>query len=735
MGQFLTVEEIKSGTRAAPKTANFQVDSALLRELGERLVGQSHIALAELIKNSYDADATLCTVQFHDDKILVSDNGHGMREDEFLKFWMRIGTTNKQQTLVSKTLKRPITGSKGVGRLSAQFLAAEMTLTTSSEENSSVALIAEVDWDSAIAAHELTKAQAAYWTQDRSNSYAGQSRHGTTVAMKGLKQTWDESHFEALAAEIWMIQPPIPDQYSNVSKRIDDPNAFKVEVLDSAGEPIKSFEAQMQSAIENWIAIIEGSVERIDSVGQATVKIRFKDGTVYQETFSTPGFISDANWHIRIFNLAGKQPNGIPVQDARQYLAKFGGVGVYDAGFRLPYYGIKQDWLGLEYDHSHRKNRSSLLPSELHVHRALNDLPTQGRIFGFANVNTAQEATRASSENIASGEYLKIQVTRDRLVSNTAFRELQDAVRWSIDYYATRQRARVLQKSEVKRASESSMAKLSRIDEIVHSVKTELPDDVFEELDREFKDYSKSLQQEAKSRESEQVLLGPLATAGISALALEHEYKKEFLKAASLIKKLRKSANDPKIVLQLADDVETWLDRLTEIREIFAPLMNQSDREELSSFDAATVIRDVAVSIKPLIPTTTVEVICEKRVVLPLAAYAEWQAIFQNVFLNAANAMLDEQTSKIRVNIRAHNTGGVIKVSDAGTGVDLTTSQELFAPFKRQSTISEERSRLGLGGTGLGLTIVRMIAENRRCRVGFVDPESGFATTFQLSWS
>lgn len=43
---------------SAYRTVNFQADSALLRELGERLVGQPHIALAELIKNAYDADAT-----------------------------------------------------------------------------------------------------------------------------------------------------------------------------------------------------------------------------------------------------------------------------------------------------------------------------------------------------------------------------------------------------------------------------------------------------------------------------------------------------------------------------------------------------------------------------------------------------------------------------------------------------------------------------------------------------
>ena len=50
----------------APVT--FEADSALLRELGERLVGQPHIALAELIKNAYDADATECVVSITNDE-------------------------------------------------------------------------------------------------------------------------------------------------------------------------------------------------------------------------------------------------------------------------------------------------------------------------------------------------------------------------------------------------------------------------------------------------------------------------------------------------------------------------------------------------------------------------------------------------------------------------------------------------------------------------------------------
>ncbi len=41
---------------------HFTVDSALLSELGEKLVETVHIALLELVKNAYDADATCAIV-------------------------------------------------------------------------------------------------------------------------------------------------------------------------------------------------------------------------------------------------------------------------------------------------------------------------------------------------------------------------------------------------------------------------------------------------------------------------------------------------------------------------------------------------------------------------------------------------------------------------------------------------------------------------------------------------
>src|SRR5947208_9174277 len=89
-------------TKASPpepklESIRFSVDAALLRELGERLVGQPHIALAELIKNSYDADAHHSEIRFGDDEIVVTDDGDGMSTAAFRDFWMRVGSPHKQE--------------------------------------------------------------------------------------------------------------------------------------------------------------------------------------------------------------------------------------------------------------------------------------------------------------------------------------------------------------------------------------------------------------------------------------------------------------------------------------------------------------------------------------------------------------------------------------------------------------------------------------------------------------
>jgi HSP90 family molecular chaperone len=135
----------------------FKVDAALLRELGERLVGKPHVALAELIKNAYDADASLVELTIRPDQIVVADNGHGMDLTAFRDYWMRIGSPHKEKQRTSPG-GRSLTGQKGIGRLAVQFLGRKLDLVTKTAKGRT-ALLTGVDWDDAVKHDELTSVE------------------------------------------------------------------------------------------------------------------------------------------------------------------------------------------------------------------------------------------------------------------------------------------------------------------------------------------------------------------------------------------------------------------------------------------------------------------------------------------------------------------------------------------------------------------------------------------------
>lgn len=717
------------------RTTHFKADSALLRELGERLVGKPYIALAELIKNAYDADASRCVITLTRSRIEVADNGHGMTEKEFLDYWMTVGTRHKQHSETSRTLKRRVTGSKGVGRLSAQFLADKMQL-VSTAKGALKRLHAFVDWETAIDTGSLTEAEALYRMEDSDPAlYPLSSPCGTVAILHGLKQNWDSEEIKELGRQIWMLNSPVYLFGSNRRRR-GDPNDFRIVFKTDLPGIDEAFETQLSQALENYQAIVTGRIERDGQRNVSRITVSFDDD-VYSEQFDCPDYLREADWEIRIYNLAGRQAGGVSVYDMREYFEKYGGVTVFDKGFRLPYYGAENDWLDLEYDHSHRRNRSKLLPDYLHVARALNDLPTQGRIFGVVNVNTALENKLADRNRRSSGEFLKIQVSRDRLVANKAFSALKDAVRQSIDYYAALKRRREAEKVEVVRPSERPESKLRRLRKLVDDAISAYPEDeTIAAIEAELDDVDASLEKVRESDEASRVVLGPLASAGMAALAIEHETRKEMAAVRSKLHKLLEIAkvNDLPDLQDTATELSRWIDRLEATRNIFLPMMDAEDRERIEPLECEAVARTVVDNIRPLLGKIDISFEMQSGLHFPPAAYSEWNAILQNLLLNAANATLDAAIPRIKISSVLHNKYGYLYVWDNGVGIG-DNPDELFKPFKRKSNLSPERRELGMGGTGLGLTIVEMIAENRNCNVAFVDPDDDdWSTAFELSW-
>ena len=87
----------------------FEITPRVIAHLGEDLIKNENIALVELVKNSYDAQASFCEVEFTFEgeflsKITVTDDGTGMDLETIENVWLVIGTDNKKKQLQQKDI-------------------------------------------------------------------------------------------------------------------------------------------------------------------------------------------------------------------------------------------------------------------------------------------------------------------------------------------------------------------------------------------------------------------------------------------------------------------------------------------------------------------------------------------------------------------------------------------------------------------------------------------------------
>ncbi|ESY34697.1 hypothetical protein X747_29145 [Mesorhizobium sp. LNJC384A00] len=72
-------------SKLEPDVVRFTTDAAMVRRLGRELVAKQETALGELVKNAYDADATVCSVDLveHGEgnyAFEIVDDGSGMTQ-------------------------------------------------------------------------------------------------------------------------------------------------------------------------------------------------------------------------------------------------------------------------------------------------------------------------------------------------------------------------------------------------------------------------------------------------------------------------------------------------------------------------------------------------------------------------------------------------------------------------------------------------------------------------------
>ncbi len=166
-------------------------DPLTIKHLGVRMYSTLPPALAEIISNSYDADANNVTITLSEEngkpkEITVADDGKGLSLEEINSKFLVIGRNrrNEEGDILSTKFKRLPTGKKGLGKLALFGLAKTITILTkqNGKQNEFV-----LDWD------DLNTAQGKYLPKATRINEEIKEADGTVITLTNLKR---ESPFD-----------------------------------------------------------------------------------------------------------------------------------------------------------------------------------------------------------------------------------------------------------------------------------------------------------------------------------------------------------------------------------------------------------------------------------------------------------------------------------------------------------------------------------------------------------
>ena len=230
------------------ETLKLRPYARLLTMLGDQLIKNERIALVELIKNAYDADAERVEVRFEDfnpdltpaadSRIVVRDDGDGMTPDVVRNEWMNPAAPTKYLAKREGRRKthgkgRVVQGEKGIGRFAILKLGKVVTVTTrprGTDLESRLTydfarfdddFVSENDEQKDIFLDEI----GIEFSQAAPSLMPG-AQHGTVIEIRNLKGAWSDRVIEDLYRDVSNLTDPV----SRLTRK-ERPDRFEIRVF------------------------------------------------------------------------------------------------------------------------------------------------------------------------------------------------------------------------------------------------------------------------------------------------------------------------------------------------------------------------------------------------------------------------------------------------------------------------------------------------------------------------
>ena len=682
--------------------------------LGTELISSEAVAITELVKNAFDADASVVLVRLRGELnesggvarstavLEVMDDGHGMDASVVADAWLQPATGHRRSNHTSPGGRR-VLGEKGVGRFAAAKLGSQLEMTTRMATEDEVVM--KVNWDEFEDADAFLDEVKIGWHQ-RGDGFFGPSGEaaavwaevfavyassavsggvpdgstGTLLRTSELRVDWTAALVEEIRRSLARLVSPFQDHdglHAEFRILLDLPSAFGVasgfvEPSDEFSDPPYRLDASISP---NGAARIQlGGTELQSSARQVT--LANSDGALPLRC--GPFELRLSVWNRDAGSLKELADGSETVKSLRSTLDDIAGISVYRDGFKvLPYGERGDDWLGLDLRRVQSPTR-----------RVSNN-----QVVGYVSISRDHNPE------------LLDQTNREGFVETDAVGDLRSAVRQLLAILENERYA-----SRPRRTRKQRGGLLDRVD------LTELRDAIAEAIPRDerIKAIVTDLQRELDERDERvgEVLARyhRLATLGQLVDRVIHELGQPLaaIRQASTLAAEDLDAWDPKELNDVGESMAKSLRKRVNVilkqvgvagdvvRRI-APLGSRRRGRPLE-YEIEEAIRDAVELLSDEAKKVGAKIVLPDTRTMVTIDGAELQEVLVNLLTNSLHWLkrVDRSERVIAFEVERNSDGSVaLTIEDSGPGVPESDREMIFEPY---FTTRED-------GVGLGLSI------------------------------
>lgn len=727
----------------------FSADAAIISRLGRELVARQETALAELVKNAYDADATTVKVVFLDDyendSLEIVDNGAGMSRDELVAGFLRLASGSKVDAPRSPLYNRQRAGRKGIGRFATQRLGDKLVLTTRTKAMAH-GLQVIIDWTEFKRGRSLDDVQVALTEVDPGPT-------GTTLRIEGLTDSWSDAQIRRCWRSVLSLQQPFPVKPVDAAPTIDP--GFRASFVRQ--NTLLEYETDIANLkteiLDHMHAVIELQVDDQGTASWRMPRNRFgekRDWKIFHHLDR-----EDPNprkySYLKSVNMLAfyviLEPSLLPklvFTRVRDELSEYGGVRLYRNGFRvIPYGEPSDDWLRLD---------------EIYVKRTFLAPLANRNFFGVIEVT--------DPEGILFDE----QTSREGLIETSAFLELRDLASAVLVTAATRisedrgKKTKAGTKTKAKGKPKATTAitaqeALAQATEAIHATteaarqaaqagggeSAKIVVTQAEEAARSVEAAMVQVEEAEAILADETAMLRFLASLGMTTAEFSHEtgmtfdaFRLDFKRVFEVAAEVGKS--DPTLDGQ-AKRASAMLARLDTLTSYLNSLAAARSARSLGPVSLSRAVKDFKAGVELQARAQNIELLVEVPPFDPIYTRpmheAEVASLLLNFYTNAVKAIKRaKKTRRIRVVADRVSDFDMVRLrfSDSGDGIPAGNHERIFDAFFTTSTSPEAGANDAkhATGSGLGLWIASQIVANAGGEISIENPDAGFSTCIEV---